>query len=118
MLLAIQSLNAPWLADIANFVSNGKFLEEFNSQQKKKLIHDSKYYLWDDPYVWKLCNDGLIRRCVEDEEIGSILQYCHGMVSGGHFGPQSTAAKVFKAGFYWPTLFYDTRKCVLSCNAC
>ena len=32
MLLAIQSLNALWFADIANFMSNGKFPEEFNSQ--------------------------------------------------------------------------------------
>ena len=32
MLLAIRSLNAPWFADIANFISSRKFLEEFNSQ--------------------------------------------------------------------------------------
>ena len=99
-------------------MSNGKCLEEFNSQQRKKLIHDSKYYLWDDPYLWKLCNDGLIRRCVRDEKTNSILQHCHGMVSGGHFGPQRTAAKVLKVGFYWPTLFHDARKCVVSYDAC
>ena len=40
MLLAIQSLNAPWFMDIASFVSNGKFPEEFNSQKRKKLIYD------------------------------------------------------------------------------
>ena len=32
MLLAIQILNAPWFVGIANFVSNRKFPEEFNSQ--------------------------------------------------------------------------------------
>ena len=32
MLLAIQSLNTPWFADIANFISSGKLLEEFNNQ--------------------------------------------------------------------------------------
>ena len=51
MLLAIQSLNAPWFMDLANFVSNRKFPEEFNSQQRKKLIYNSKYYLWDEPYL-------------------------------------------------------------------
>ena len=51
MLLAIQSLNAPWFTDIVNFVLKGKFLEEFNSQQRKKLIYNSKYYLWDEPYL-------------------------------------------------------------------
>ena len=32
ILLAIQSLNAPWFADIANFISSEKLPEEFNSQ--------------------------------------------------------------------------------------
>ena len=32
MLLAIQSLKAPWFIDIANFISTGKFPKEFNSQ--------------------------------------------------------------------------------------
>ena len=31
MLLAIQSLKAPWFANIANFISSGKLPEEFNS---------------------------------------------------------------------------------------
>ena len=64
ILLAIQSLNAPWFADIANFILSGKLPEEFYSQQRKKLIYDSKYYLWDEPYLWKLYSDGIIRRCV------------------------------------------------------
>ena len=45
MLLAIQSLNTPWFADILNFISIGNLLGEFNSQQRKKLIYDSKHYL-------------------------------------------------------------------------
>ena len=45
MLLEIQSLKAPWFTDIKNFISTGKFPEEFNSQQRKKLIYDSKHYL-------------------------------------------------------------------------
>ena len=64
MLLAIQSLNTLWFADIANFISSGKLPEEFNSQQRKKLSYDFKYYLWNEPYLWKLCSDGMIRRCV------------------------------------------------------
>ena len=73
---------------MANFISSGKLPEEFNSQQRKKLIYDSKHYLWDEPYLWKLCSDGMIRRCVNEEKMGSIEQHCHGIINGGHFGPQ------------------------------
>ena len=87
MLLEITYFNSPWFADIANFISIGEFPETFTKQEKKKLIYDSKSYLWDDPFLWKLCNDGMLRRCIANEEIGSVLQHCHGMVNGGHFGP-------------------------------
>ena len=87
MVLAIRYFNSPWFADIANFISNREFPETFTKQEKKKLIYDSKSYLWDDPFLWKLCNDGMLRRCIANEKIGSVLQHCHGMVNGGHFGP-------------------------------
>ena len=48
--------------------------------------------------------------------MGSIMQHCHR--NGGHFGPQRTAAKVLEAGFYWPTIFQDARKFVLTFDAC
>ena len=45
MLLAIRSLHALWFTDLDNFVSSRRLPEEFNSQQRKKLIYDSKFYL-------------------------------------------------------------------------
>ncbi|KAL0375433.1 UNVERIFIED_CONTAM: hypothetical protein Sradi_3459000 [Sesamum radiatum] len=33
-------------------------------QQKKKFFSDIKYYLWDEPYLYKRCGDGMVRRCV------------------------------------------------------
>ena len=118
MLLEITYFNSPWFADIANFISIGEFPETFTKQEKKKLIYDSKSYLWDDPFLWKLCNDGMLRRCIANEEIGSVLQHCHGMVTGGHFGPQRTAAKILEVGFFWPTLFQDAQNFILNCDAC
>ena len=57
------------------------------------------------------------RRCITNKEVGPILQHCHGNVNGGHFGPQRIAAKVLKVRFYWPTIFQDARKFVMSCDA-
>ena len=60
----------------------------------------------------------MVRRCVGEEETGSIVQHCHGMINEGYFSPQRTAAKILEAGFFWPTLFHDARKFVFSCDAC
>ncbi|XP_073025157.1 uncharacterized protein [Primulina eburnea] len=60
---------------------------------EKKFFHDAKFYLWDDPYVFKRCADQMIRRCVAEEEVKVILEQCHSSPYGGHFGASRTTAK-------------------------
>ncbi|XP_025687408.2 uncharacterized protein [Arachis hypogaea] len=65
-LFAIQEV--PWFADIANYKAVRFIPKEYCRLQSKKLITDAKYYLWDEPYLFKRCADGVIRRCVPKEE--------------------------------------------------
>ncbi|GJX43055.1 reverse transcriptase domain-containing protein [Tanacetum coccineum] len=37
---------------------------------------------------------------------------------GGHYWADITARKIFKSGFYWPTIFKDAAKYVQGCDAC
>jgi hypothetical protein len=46
------------------------------------------------------------------------LRKCHGSAYGGHHAGDRTAQKVLQSGFYWPTLFKDARRYVLSCDEC
>ncbi|KAL5546489.1 hypothetical protein UlMin_006176 [Ulmus minor] len=80
-------------------------------QQRRKFFSDLKHYFWDEPYLYKHCADQIIRRCVPEEEMESILL-------GGHFGATKTAAKVLQSGFHWPTLFKDAYKFVANCDRC
>ncbi|XP_075494765.1 uncharacterized protein LOC142532332 [Primulina tabacum] len=43
----------PWFADIANFLSCGTLHPDLSYLQKKKFVHDIKFYYWDDPFVYK-----------------------------------------------------------------
>ncbi|GKG16681.1 hypothetical protein Tco_0361638, partial [Tanacetum coccineum] len=73
------------------------------TQQKKKFFKDVKHYFWDDPYLFRICADRIIRRCVHGQEAFDILKTCHEGPTGGHHGANLTAKKVFDAGFFWPT---------------
>eukprot|EP00253_Pinus_taeda_P029218 PITA_29218 len=42
----------------------------------------------------------------------------HGGECGGHLFWKSTANKILRAGYYWPTLFADVYKMVKSCHKC
>ncbi|GJU03416.1 reverse transcriptase domain-containing protein [Tanacetum coccineum] len=89
-----------------------------SSQQKKKFFKDVKHYFWDDPYLFKICADQVIRRCVHGQEAVDILTACHNGPTGGHHGANYTAKKVFDSGFYWPTIYRDAHDMVKSCDSC
>nr|GEY16632.1 reverse transcriptase domain-containing protein [Tanacetum cinerariifolium] len=94
----ISSKSTPWFADFANFHAGNFIVNGMLSQQKKKFFKDVKHYLWDDPYLFRICTDQIIRRCVHGQEANDILKACHEGPSGGHHGANFTAKKVFDAG--------------------
>ncbi|KAL0312801.1 UNVERIFIED_CONTAM: Retrovirus-related Pol polyprotein from transposon.6 [Sesamum radiatum] len=97
--LLLSKIEEPWFADFANFLAGKVIPPHLSYQQKKKFFSDIKYYLWDEPYLYKRCGDGMVRRCVPEEEMQSILGFCHDREVGGHHGGAKTAAKVLQCGF-------------------
>ncbi|XP_015969926.1 uncharacterized protein LOC107493343 [Arachis duranensis] len=71
--------------DKANFKAIGELPTNINKHMRRKLINDAKHYIWDDPYLFKKCNDGVLRRCISHEEGQEVLWQCHGSAYGGHF---------------------------------
>nr|GEV59920.1 hypothetical protein [Tanacetum cinerariifolium] len=64
-----------------------------SSQQKKKFFKDVKHYFWDNPYLFKIYADQVIRRCVHRQEAVDILTACHNGPIGGHHGANFTTKK-------------------------
>nr|KYP32883.1 Retrovirus-related Pol polyprotein from transposon 17.6 [Cajanus cajan] len=108
----------PWFVDLANFKAAGVIPEDFTWHQRKKFLRDATYYVWDDPHLFKIGLNGLLRRCVSREEAKSILWHCHNSPYGGHFNGERTAAKALQAGFYWPALFKDAHSHAKQCDSC
>ncbi|GJX22045.1 hypothetical protein Tco_0226490 [Tanacetum coccineum] len=85
--IALQDQSTPWFADFANYHAGKFVIKGMTSQQKNKFFKDVKHYFWDDPFLFKICADQVIRRCV--------------------YGANYTARKIFDSGFYWPTIYKD-----------
>ena len=116
LLMLQHHSSAPWFADIANYLAAGIISPEMNKSQRKKLFSDAKNYLWDDPFLFELGSDQILRRCIPLEDVLVVLEHCHASAYGGHFGSQRTAAKVLQSGFFWPTRFHGAEKFVKRCN--
>ncbi|GJS84153.1 reverse transcriptase domain-containing protein [Tanacetum coccineum] len=110
--------STPWFADIANYHARNFIVKWRSSQQKKKFFKDVKHYFWEDPYLFRICADQVIRRCVHGQEAVDFLTACHNRPTGGHHGANYTAKKVFDSGFYWPTIYRDAHDMVKSCDSC
>ena len=118
-LLDIEDKRAvPWFADYVNYLVAKVVPPEFNDQQKKRFFGHLKHYYWEEPILYRHCADQVIRRCVPEDEMTSILNHCHTLPCGGHFNGQRTAAKVLQSDFYWPTLFKDAHHFISTCDKC
>jgi hypothetical protein len=84
-------------------------------ENKKKLIFESRRHLWNDPYLYRVCIDGFLRRCVPTAEGIQIIKKGHTAAYGGHFGAFQTQAKIWQSGFFWPIMYEDTREFIRRC---
>ncbi|GJW08591.1 putative nucleotidyltransferase, ribonuclease H [Tanacetum coccineum] len=113
-----ETAEDPWYADYANFLVSKIIPHGLTYHLRKKFLSDVKHYIWDDPYLFKLCPDGIIRRCVFGKEMQEILEHCHTGPTRGHYRTDITARKIFESGFYWPTIFRDAARYIRDCDAC
>nr|GEZ42403.1 DNA-directed DNA polymerase [Tanacetum cinerariifolium] len=90
--------DTPWCADFENYHAGNFLVKGMSTQQKNKFFKDVKHYFWDNPFLFKVCVDQVIRRCVHGKEALEILEACHNGPTGGHHGANLTVKKVFDAG--------------------
>ncbi|GJY36385.1 hypothetical protein Tco_0421763 [Tanacetum coccineum] len=95
-LMEIDTRNEPWFTDFANYLVGDIIPKGMTYQQKNKFFSDLKHYFWEEPYLFKLCSDGMIRRCVSGPETRTILDQCYHRPTGGHYGLNVTAKKALK----------------------
>nr|GFB41487.1 hypothetical protein [Tanacetum cinerariifolium] len=93
----ISNASTLWFADFANFYARNFIIKGMSSQQEKKFFKDVKHYFWDDPYLFRICADQIIRWCMHGQEAYDILKACHEGPTGGHHGVNFSAKKVFDA---------------------
>ena len=68
-----------------------------------------KFY-WDDPYLFKYFPNQILKSCIPDDKVSSVLNFSHNDAYGGHFFMKNTNAKILQCGIYWPTLFKETNE--------
>jgi len=108
----------PWYTNIVNFLVSGQLPAHWSTQDKRKFLNEVKNFYWDDLYLFKYYPDQIFQRCIPDNEVTSVIKFCHFEACGGHFSSRKTTAKILQSGFYWPTMFKDSHAFCKTCENC
>ncbi|MCH80702.1 hypothetical protein A2U01_0001475 [Trifolium medium] len=106
----------PWFADMANFKAVRVVPKEYKWHQRKIFLQEAKSYWWDDPFLYKEGSDGIMRRCVDEDEARRIVWHCHSSDYGGHHNGRRTTLKILNSGFWWPMIYQDYEQFVKRCD--
>jgi hypothetical protein len=73
--------------------------------------------------LFRISTNGMFLHCVNNEEAQKLLQETHGSSNsvihiGGHFSTKTTAFKIIRKGYYWPSIFHDSYVFSRSCDKC
>jgi hypothetical protein len=110
--------NNEWYSDIIYYFKNltcpNHLVEHKRRSHRLKAM---KYCLTKEGLGWRN-PDEVIFRCVDKEEADKLVTEFHAGHYGGHFVAHTTAHKILREGYYWPTIFSDTHRYVRACHPC
>ncbi|XP_055826350.1 uncharacterized protein LOC129894720 [Solanum dulcamara] len=116
--LALYHDLIPRFTDVANYLVSDIVPSDLNVHQRRKFMSDVKKFFWEEPYLFHVCEDEIIHRCVPEVEMMSILEACHSSPISGHQSGIQTAYKILKCGYYWLTIHQDAHDFAKSCDHC
>ncbi|XP_052185187.1 uncharacterized protein LOC127796825 [Diospyros lotus] len=68
--------------------------------------------------LYKRAHTMPLLKCLGPRETNYALTEVHSGVCGEHLGGRALAAKILRAGFFWPTLQHDAQAKVKECDKC
>lgn len=116
--IVIQGASNPWYVELVNYLVCGILPPSLDYYQKKGFKFKARDYYWDAPFLYKRCQNHILRRCAYDEKIPQICQHFHASPYGRHFGVDRTTSKVLQTSYCWSTFFKDVYTMVRNCNRC
>nr|GEX24074.1 reverse transcriptase domain-containing protein [Tanacetum cinerariifolium] len=89
--------------------------ETFPLESLNKVAHQDPSTPWFADFANYHARKFIIKA---GKEAIDILNACHSGPTGGHYGANYTAKKVFDSGFYWPMIYKDAFELVKNCDSC
>ena len=100
------------------FLNHGFSPKALDPQKRRALRSKSAPYQFIDGILFRKNYDGVFIGCLEKDQTDDVLFQFHVGPVGGHFSRETTAHKIIREGYYWPTLFRDSHAYINKCEPC
>nr|KYP73559.1 Transposon Ty3-I Gag-Pol polyprotein [Cajanus cajan] len=114
--MATDAETPTWITAIRNFIVQGE--SPTDPVEAKKLRTQAARYSVLANELYRRGFSTPLLKCIDTLQADYILQEIHEGICGSHSGGRTMAAKVLRAGYYWPTLKEDCANFVKKCVQC
>ncbi|XP_027361306.1 uncharacterized protein LOC113869262 [Abrus precatorius] len=112
----IENMPHNWMTPIIQYLTNNSLPNNPDSA-KKIRIHVAKYLLLGKDLYRRGVSTPMLK-CLDDDQTSYVMREIYEGVCGTHLGERTMAAKILRAGYYWPTLAQDCHTFVKKCIPC
>jgi len=108
----------PWYYEIAKYCEDQSYPEEATAEEKRAVRRVAQRYTLVGGALYKRGFDGILLRCLDEDELCKVMEGAHTGVCSGHVNGQMLAKKILRQGFYWPTMEENCVGYVPRCAKC
>ena len=116
VVLPVEGTHPPWARDIVKYIMEHALPED--DHDAERVARQAKLYVMIDGELYRRRDNGVKLRCIPQEQGQVLLRDIHEGTCSSHVASRSLAGKVFRHGFYWPTVLSDAEQLVKTCEAC
>ncbi|MQL77591.1 hypothetical protein Taro_009997, partial [Colocasia esculenta] len=108
----------PWYFEIEQYCKDGTYPEGASTEDRRAIRRAALRYTVVGEVLYKRALNGVLLRCLTDNEAWKVVEGAHASECGGHVNSQMLAKKIIRQGYYWPTLEEDCTIYVRRCVKC
>ncbi|XP_057757888.1 uncharacterized protein LOC130976943 [Arachis stenosperma] len=105
-----------WQLPYMQYLKYGSVPDEVSD--KKGFRRQASFFTLINNVLYRREFSRPLLKCLDRKEADIVLAEAHEGICGIHSGARSLAQKILRAGFYWPTIWEDSRKKVKTCDKC
>jgi hypothetical protein len=114
--LQVNENTGGWMEPLLRYLT-GSFTPTDDEEEQIIKRRASKFTLVSGK-LYKRGRTTPLLRCLGEGETHLVLLEVHEGVCGSHIGGRALAAKLLRAGYYWPTMLQDSSNFVKKCDKC